>query len=59
MLSGLTCPIGVAGISGKHPAEIAIAVAAQLLQMREQAAKSVKPLRLCNVEPGNGYQGAP
>lgn len=32
----LTCPIGLPGISGKHPAEIAIAVAAQLLQLRER-----------------------
>ncbi len=32
----LTCPIGIPGISGKHPAEIAIAVAAQLLQLRER-----------------------
>ncbi|MGH1483501.1 MAG: xanthine dehydrogenase accessory protein XdhC [Geminicoccales bacterium] len=34
-LDGLTCPIGIDGISGKHPSEIAIAVAAQLLQRRE------------------------
>lgn len=31
----LICPIGVPGIGGKHPATIAIAVAAQLLQRRE------------------------
>jgi xanthine dehydrogenase accessory factor len=31
-LSGLTCPIGVKGVKGKHPREIAIAVAAELLQ---------------------------
>jgi len=30
----LTCPIGVEGITGKHPAEIAIAVAAELLRVR-------------------------
>jgi xanthine dehydrogenase accessory factor len=29
----LVCPIGVAGAGGKHPAEIAIAVAAQILQI--------------------------
>jgi xanthine dehydrogenase accessory factor len=29
----LTCPIGVPGIPGKTPAEIAIGVAAQLLQV--------------------------
>jgi xanthine dehydrogenase accessory factor len=31
-VSGLTCPIGVAGVSSKLPAAIAIAIAAQLLQ---------------------------
>lgn len=30
MLSKLTCPIGIDGISGKHPSQIAISVAAQL-----------------------------
>jgi xanthine dehydrogenase accessory factor len=34
----MTCPIGVAGIKGKEPATIAIAVAAQLLQVRERRA---------------------
>ncbi|HEY5208104.1 MAG TPA: xanthine dehydrogenase accessory protein XdhC [Stellaceae bacterium] len=34
-LARLTCPIGIAGAGGKHPAEIAIAVAAQLLQIRD------------------------
>lgn len=36
-IARLTCPIGIPSISGKRPAEIAIAVAAQLLQMRETA----------------------
>jgi xanthine dehydrogenase accessory factor len=31
----MTCPIGVRGINGKEPAVIALAVAAQLLQVRE------------------------
>jgi len=30
-LSRLVCPIGIGGVTGKHPREIAIAVAAQLL----------------------------
>ena len=30
-LSCLTCPIGIGGVTGKHPREIAIAVAAELL----------------------------
>jgi xanthine dehydrogenase accessory factor len=33
-LEGLTCPIGVAGISGKQPEVIAISIAAQLLQLQ-------------------------
>ena len=37
-LARLTCPIGIEGIRGKLPAEIAIAVAAQLLQRRGAAA---------------------
>ena len=36
-LQRLTCPIGIAGISGKEPAAIAIAVAAELLQRHERA----------------------
>lgn len=32
----MICPIGVAGITGKAPATIAVAVAAQLLRVREQ-----------------------
>lgn len=35
-LRRLVCPIGIAGISGRDPAEIAIAVAAEILQAREQ-----------------------
>lgn len=35
-IDAIVCPIGIPGISGKHPTEIAIAVAAQLLQLREQ-----------------------
>ena len=34
----LTMPIGIGGISSKEPAAIAVAVAAQLLQLREAAA---------------------
>ena len=35
-LAHVTCPIGVTGITGKEPEVIAVAVAAQLLQMLEQ-----------------------
>ena len=34
-LAHITCPIGVPGISGKQPEVIAVAVAAQLLQMQK------------------------
>ena len=36
-LAGMTCPIGIPGIKGKEPATIAVAVAAQLLEVRERA----------------------
>lgn len=36
-LDGITCPIGIAGIHGKQPEVIAVAVAAQLLQHLEAA----------------------
>lgn len=32
-IENLTCPIGIEGINGKHPREIAIALAAELLQL--------------------------
>ena len=35
-IARITCPIGVAGVPGKEPEVIAIAVAAQLLQLRQQ-----------------------
>ncbi|RTL71535.1 MAG: xanthine dehydrogenase accessory protein XdhC [Hyphomicrobiales bacterium] len=40
-LARMTCPIGVAGLAGKEPAVIAVAVAAQLLQIRQAAAAAV------------------
>lgn len=39
MLANLVCPIGIAGIPGKRPQEIAVAVAAELLQIRASSAK--------------------
>ena len=36
-LARMTCPIGIPGIAGKEPASIAIAVAAQLLQLWERS----------------------
>jgi xanthine dehydrogenase accessory factor len=37
-VASIRCPIGIDGISGKHPREIAIAVAAELLLLRGKAA---------------------
>lgn len=49
VLDELVCPIGVDGISGKKPAEIAVAVAAEVLRIRELAvAATVLP---DNVHP--------
>jgi len=36
LLGGLVCPIGVEGISGKKPREIAVSVAAEVLRVRER-----------------------
>jgi xanthine dehydrogenase accessory factor len=38
LLARMTCPIGLPGIEGKQPEVIAVAVAAQLLQLRADAA---------------------
>ncbi|GAB6903123.1 xanthine dehydrogenase accessory protein XdhC [Kineosporia succinea] len=32
-LSGIRCPVGVAGIAGKHPATVALSIAAELLPL--------------------------
>lgn len=37
MIDTLVCPIGVGGISGKKPAEIAVATAAEILKLRDRA----------------------
>lgn len=47
LLENLVCPIGVSGISGKQPAEIAVAVAAEILQTRDSmSAAEADPVRL-------------
>jgi xanthine dehydrogenase accessory factor len=38
----MVCPIGIPGLSGKHPGEIAVAVAAQLLMARRSAPTSTQ-----------------
>lgn len=47
----LVCPIGVEGISGKKPAEIAVAAAAELLQAYERATVAAGPAYPRNVHP--------
>ena len=49
-LERLTCPIGVAGISSKKPADIAVAVAAELLRVRDAAAAAIEDN---DAVPGN------
>lgn len=43
-IARLTCPIGIPGLSGKHPGEIAIAVSAELLRVRESGIQAVADL---------------
>jgi len=53
VIDQLICPIGVDGISGKKPAEIALSTAAEILKVRERAVApaveeypdNVRPLR--------------
>ena len=40
-IDSLVCPIGVNGINGKKPAEIAVAVAAEILSLHEQATSTM------------------
>jgi xanthine dehydrogenase accessory factor len=40
LIGRMICPIGIPQLSGKHPGEIAVAVAAQLLMVREAHARS-------------------
>lgn len=39
-IARLTCPIGIPELSGKHPGEIAIAVSAELLRVRESVTQA-------------------
>lgn len=47
----LVCPIGVDGITGKKPAEIAVAAAAEVLQAYERAVREANPVYPENVHP--------
>lgn len=44
VLSRMRCPIGIHGVSGKEPGVIAVAVAAQLLGLREDTARELDPM---------------
>ncbi len=50
----LVCPIGVDGISGKKPAEIAVSAAAEILKIRELAAGVAEADYPDNVHPIGG-----
>ncbi len=54
VIDQLVCPIGVDGISGKKPAEIAVASAAEILRIRERAAISTRVDYPDNVRPLRG-----
>lgn len=43
-LARFTCPIGIPGIKGKEPATIAVAVAAELLQVQTRGAAAGEPV---------------
>ena len=50
-LERLVCPICVDGISGKKPAEIAVAATAEVLQAWERAIREAEPVYPRNVHP--------
>jgi xanthine dehydrogenase accessory factor len=49
LIEQLICPIGVSGISGKKPAEIAVAVAAEVLRVQEHAVQQASAELPVNV----------
>ena len=51
LLDALVCPIGVDGITGKKPDEIAVAVAAEVLRVRDAEAASISRDYPENVHP--------
>lgn len=51
MIDTLVCPIGVDGISGKKPAEIAVSTAAEILKLRELKAVVAEAGYPDNVHP--------
>ena len=51
LIDSLVCPIGVDGISGKKPAEIAVATAAEILRLHARANDASAPQYPENVHP--------
>ena len=51
LIDQLICPIGIDGISGKKPAEIALAAAAEILKVREHAVAPMMEDYPDNVKP--------
>jgi len=58
-IAQLTCPIGLEGIDGKHPAEIAISVAAQIMQIAGPTGRSdTAPANVYPLDAGISAAGA-
>jgi xanthine dehydrogenase accessory factor len=51
-LAQVTCPIGIAGVTGKEPEVIAVSVAAQLLQLAGQNGRNLDTFTDAAAEPG-------
>ena len=58
-LARLTCPIGLPGVGGKRPAEIAIAVAAQLLQLEGASVAQATSPAAAKAAPAAQTPGQP
>ena len=43
-VSRLTCPVGDNNIAGKHPMEVAVSIASQLIQLHRQADNAEQPV---------------
>jgi xanthine dehydrogenase accessory factor len=52
--AAMTCPIGIDGISGKQPAQIAIAVAAEILQVYDRSQRAARrDDKITSISRGN------
>lgn len=48
-LATMQCPIGLSAVTGKHPAEIAVSVAGELIQQYQQPGANITPASTANV----------